>query len=279
MVGKKTLAMRSSAIALLMAKTDAATSQEQMLLGDRVLSNHPTPTVFCGSQIASKSLVAPLDSSRIRLINWNIQKSSQQGWHSDFEQLSLGRDLVLIQEASLHERFLAAPSKAAFWSFAPGYKDTGVMTFSSAQPSMHCSLLSWEPWLRTPKATNITEFALTDSEETLMVVNIHAVNFTLGIEAFARQIRMAYDIIEHHQGPIIFSGDFNTWRPERYQLLDTMLSQLGMNALGFEIDQRKRVFGQYLDHIYVRDLDVVEAASLHVVSSDHNPMTVTLSLR
>lgn len=278
MAVRKTLSIGSQAIALLTAAACTA-PQQHMLLNKSALSNHQTPTVFCGSQTASKSLVAPLDSSRIRLVNWNIQKASQLGWHRDLEQLTLDRDLVLIQEAALHERFLAAPSKAAYWSFAPGYKNTGVMTFSSAQPSMHCSLLSWEPWLRTPKATNITEFALTDSEATLMVVNIHAVNFTLGVDVFAEQIRRAYDIIEHHQGPIIFSGDFNTWRPERYQLLDTMLSQLGMNALGFERDQRTRVFGQHLDHIYVRELDVVEAATLQVASSDHNPMTVTLSLQ
>lgn len=278
MAFKKTFSIGSTAKTFL-APTLRIKSQQPASMSDQVHSNHHTPTVFCGSQIDSKSLVTPLDSSRISLINWNIQKTTQQGWHRDFEQLALDRDLVLIQEAALDERFLAAPSKAAYWSFARGYKETGVMTFSSAQPSMHCSLLSWEPWLRTPKATNITEFALTDSDKTLMVVNIHAVNFTLGIAAFAQQIRSAYDIIEHHEGPIIFSGDFNTWRPERYQLLDNMLSQLGMDALGFELDRRKRVFGQYLDHIYVRDLEVVEAASLQVSSSDHNPMTVTLSLR
>lgn len=276
---RKALSVSSSAMALFLATACSGTADRQQLTGEYALTNHPTPTVFCGSQTGDKATVDPLDSSRIRLMNWNIQKASQQGWQRDLQHLALDRDLVLIQEAAMHEHFLAAPDKASFWSFARGYKNTGVMTFSSAQPSMHCSLLSWEPWLRTPKATNITEFALSESDDTLMVVNIHAVNFTLGIEVFAEQIRRAYDVIEHHRGPIIFSGDFNTWRPERYQILDTMLSQLGMNALGFERDQRTRVFGQHLDHIYVRDLAVVESATMQVASSDHNPMTVTLSLR
>lgn len=182
----------------------------------------------------------------------------------------------------MHSELLDFSQKANYWSFAPGYThkslQTGVMTLSSRQPMMHCSLVTWEPWLGTPKATNFTEFALTETEDTLMVVNIHAVNFTLGLEVFRQQIRQVHKIVSDHQGPVIFSGDFNTWRRERFHLLDTMLASLGMHALSFEQDKRKKIFGQHLDHIYIRELQVLGANTQKVRSSDHNPMSVSFSL-
>lgn len=224
----------------------------------------------------------PLDSRAIHLFNWNIQKGKRSGWQYDLATMARDKDLILIQEAAMHSELVAVSQKANFWSFAPGYTSrrlqTGVMTMSSRQPMMHCSLVTWEPWLGTPKATNLTEFALTDTDDTLMVVNIHAVNFTLGLEVFRKQIQQVHDVVEGHQGPVIFSGDFNTWRRERFLMLDLMLGSLGMCSLAFTKDKRKKIFGQHLDHIYIRDLNVIAAHTQKVRSSDHNPMSVTLSI-
>jgi endonuclease/exonuclease/phosphatase (EEP) superfamily protein YafD len=224
----------------------------------------------------------PLDSSAIHVFNWNIQKGKRKGWQYDLASMAHDKDLILIQEAAMHAELVAVSQKANYWSFAPGYTNkrlqTGVMTMSSRQPMMHCSLVTWEPWLGTPKATNVTEFALTGTEDTLMVVNIHAVNFTLGLEAFRQQIQQVHALLDIHQGPVIFSGDFNTWRRERLQMLELMLGSLGMGSLAFDTDRRKKVFGQHLDHIYTRDLHVIRADTQKVRSSDHNPMSVTFSI-
>jgi endonuclease/exonuclease/phosphatase (EEP) superfamily protein YafD len=226
--------------------------------------------------------IGALDSSSIQLCNWNIQKGKRPGWQHDLARMAHDRDLILIQEASMHRELIDAVRKANYWSFAPGYQNrklqTGVMTMSCQRPMMHASLVTWEPWLGTPKATNVTEFSMTGTDETLMVVNIHAVNFTLGVNLFVQQIQQVHDVLEGHQGPVIFSGDFNTWRRERFQILDTMLSGLGLASLSFKKDKRKKMFGQHLDHIYTRQLQVVEASTKSVRSSDHNPMLVTLSL-
>jgi endonuclease/exonuclease/phosphatase (EEP) superfamily protein YafD len=48
--------------------------------------------------------------------------------------------------------------------------------------------------------------------------------------------------------------------------------------LNFDEDHRKRVFGQPLDHIYVRGLEVLEATTRDVDSSDHNPMSARLHI-
>jgi endonuclease/exonuclease/phosphatase (EEP) superfamily protein YafD len=45
----------------------------------------------------------------------------------------------------------------------------------------------------------------------------------------------------------------------------------------FDDDERKRVFGKPLDHVYVRGLDVRSATTHAIDTSDHNPMRVWLS--
>ena len=151
------------------------------------------------------------------------------------------------------------------------------MTFSKHEPVRRHYLTSWEPWLAMPKCTNITEYALSDTKETLIVVNIHAINFTLGVKQFRKQIEKIRQVLIEHKGPIILSGDFNTWRKKRMSILETLTVELGLDALTFQVDHRKTVFGQLLDHIYVRALTPENTVTHHVQSSDHNPLSAELS--
>jgi endonuclease/exonuclease/phosphatase (EEP) superfamily protein YafD len=57
-----------------------------------------------------------------------------------------------------------------------------------------------------------------------------------------------------------------------------MTDSLDLEMLNFDEDHRKRVFGQPLDHIYVRGLEVVQATTHEVNSSDHNPMSARLQI-
>lgn len=225
---------------------------------------------------------AGLNASEIRLVSWNMQKKSLPNWRADYSRLTDGRDLILIQEASLRVDTIGDLPAAPHWSFAPGYRTddsiTGVLTLSRTQPLARCSFANTEPLLRTPKATSITQFALQDSDETLLVVNVHAVNFSLGLGSYKRQFKQISDVLERHQGPIIFSGDLNTWRAGRTQTIEAMASKLGLSAVEFSDDNRKRFFGSPLDHIYVRGLSATHSDSSVVTSSDHNPMTVTLGM-
>ena len=238
----------------------------------------------CQAQLDSEKPATEsyLDKNSIKLFNWNIQKSQNSGSLDDLGQFSLDMDLVLIQEAALNEDLIAAVKHAKYWSFAPGYQTkeqiTGVMTLSNAEPLVQCNLTNWEPWLRTPKATSITEYGLEASRKTLVVVNIHAINFTLGVKAFKKQLEQVQQILVEHEGPIIVSGDFNTWRKQRVVLLDAMAQSLDLKPLIFDADHRRTAFGHHLDHIYVRDLAATETATQVVDTSDHNPMSVNLSM-
>ena len=53
-------------------------------------------------------------------------------------------------------------------------------------------------------------FPITGTDQQLLVVNVHAINFVMlhTFEAFIKQLISA---MKNHHGPILLAGDFNTW--------------------------------------------------------------------
>jgi len=223
-----------------------------------------------------------LDSRRIRLVNWNIKKKSLPNWADDYGRLAADKDLVLIQEASLRPETVGILPTVPHWSFAPGYQArgavTGVLTLSRVEPLARCSFVTLEPLLRTPKATSITEFGLKHRRETLLVVNVHAVNFSLGMGTYRQQFEQIAAVLEGHTGPVILSGDLNTWREGRVRTIAALAERFELSELHFEDDRRTQFFGRPLDYIYVRGLNAESSTATDVSSSDHNPLSVTLSM-
>jgi endonuclease/exonuclease/phosphatase (EEP) superfamily protein YafD len=244
----------------------------------------PTEPESCADRLSDRkqARIHELNSSEINLVNWNIQKGGDPEWTKDLKSLSGGADLLVFQEAAVESSVWDTVGDGHYQSFAPGFRTlrsmTGVMTLSAVEPLAQCNLLSHEPWLGSAKATVITEYGLTETDRTLLVVNIHAINFTFGIRDFEEQIQGALDSISAHTGPVLLSGDFNTWHLGRMEKLQKMLSPRGFIALEYDEDHRKRAFGQPLDHIYVRGLQAIEATTQRVATSDHNPMSVRLRL-
>lgn len=237
----------------------------------------------CRDSLAGESTAgAELDASKIRMLNWNVRKTRAPRWREDFDTYENGADLVLFQEASIREETIADIDSSRHWSFAPGYSKkgeiTGVMTLSGVKPLTQCSFMHAEPWLRTPKATSITEYGLTNTDQTLVVANVHAVNFSWGTGAFEEQFEEIRQVLENHDGPIILSGDMNTWRAKRTRIVSELATSLELIAIDFESDHRVRFFGSALDHIYVRGLRTLDASTKIVDTSDHNPMTAVLGM-
>lgn len=222
---------------------------------------------------------AVLDPADIRILAWNVQKRDGSAWRSDFERLATDADFVLMQEASLDHRGIAAGHHS---TFAAGYRTarrvTGVMTLSRHAPLASCSFTTREPWLGTPKSTGITLHALAGVDGALAVVNVHAVNFSLGLHDYRSQFARILEVLHDHRGPIILAGDFNTWRGRRLAVVSELARELGLEPVSFLEDERVRVFGFALDHIYVRDLVLQQSGTARVATSDHNPMTAVLAL-
>jgi endonuclease/exonuclease/phosphatase (EEP) superfamily protein YafD len=223
----------------------------------------------------------PLDPQSIRLVTWNIHKQDDAGWQKDLWALASTNDLVLLQETSLRPELLDILHAADLrWvmasSFEYGGADLGVLTAFREAPLASCTQRVVEPLLRLPKSAVITWFALAGETRPLAVVNVHAINFSLSIDAYRAQFAALTDAVASHDGPIILAGDFNTWTTARRSVIDDVAARLALTEVGFVEDKRTLFFGNQLDHILVRGLRAVAATAVEVNSSDHNPVTVVL---
>lgn len=227
-------------------------------------------------------LQTELDSSSIDVLNWNILKGDRRFWEKDFERISQNMDLLLIQEACLRLNVLdALKIDQMGWIFSASFFyaatniPTGVLTASYARPVYCRALRAIEPIIRTPKSSLVTKYRLSDTNEMLLVVNVHAINFCLGTVSFRSQALELKKEMESHPGPIILAGDFNTWSANRLSSLEEITRDLNLKAVRFKVDHRRKVFRKPVDHIFYRGLEVTHSKVIKVKSSDHNPLIVT----
>ena len=226
---------------------------------------------------------AGLDPRAIRLATWNIHKEGDAGWEEDLVALSGGNDVVLLQETTLTEALREVLRKAQLhWvmasSFAYGPDDVGVLTAARVSPVASCTQRVVEPLLGLPKSAVISWFALDGRPQTLAVANVHAINFSLSIDAYRAQLTALGDVLATHDGPIILAGDLNTWTAARKDAVGGIARRLGLSEVTFVDDRRALFFGSQLDHILVRGLRVAASKAIAVTSSDHNPIAATLQM-
>jgi len=252
-------------------------------------TNHNAP-VFPDQDCCTQAVVAPPEAKPLpadivdefKIVSWNIAKGNTDGWLEDLRTIAEGAQLVMLQEAVLIDEMKQPHAEPIYWSFSPGYRTevfrSGVMTLSRVEPTMICSLSSREPWLRSPKTTSITQYRYAADRDPVLVVNMHAINFTFGVAAYTAQLETIGEILRSHPGPIIFSGDLNAWSGPRAKALASMTAQLGLAPVTFEPDHRVRRFGRALDYVFVRGLEVRDSHTVEVETSDHNPLIMTLAI-
>jgi endonuclease/exonuclease/phosphatase (EEP) superfamily protein YafD len=227
----------------------------------------------------SDSTDSDLDAGGISVAVWNMMKGAREGWQGDFMDLLENNDLLVVQEAYLTEAMQSLmQTRGLVWDMVPAFEingiPAGVMTASHATPDFLCTIKIEEPLLKTPKTTLITRYPLSGTDQTLMVVNLHLVNFTPGFSDFQNQLTRIHGIASKHAGPMILAGDFNTWSDQRLGIVREFVHGLGLKPVVFDKDNRRKFFGHYVDHIYYRNLEPVDARVIPVTTSDHNPMVV-----
>ena len=214
------------------------------------------------------------------MLNWNVEKAQHPDLVSEFAAYAERADLIFLQEAVPLKKTETVIAQSLYEAFVKGYVqgeiDTGVLTLARTPHLVHCHLLATEPWLRTPKATSVTLYPLAGSDASLLTINLHAVNFSFGVKEYRAQLEAAAELIQLHDGPVIFGGDLNTWSDRRQTTLDALTDELGLSAVTFSPDHRTSRFGRPLDHLYVRGLTWLSSETVQVETSDHNPLIVTL---
>lgn len=236
-----------------------------------------------------------LEGDSIRVLSWNIQKKSGGRWHRDFLEIvsRYEPDLYMLQEAYLTgglRELLGALGLG--WHLSPNLMASGagtyggVLTASSVLPSAGTPLLSdyTEPILGTSKAALATLYRLSAGGGELLALNVHGINFT-GLKRYRSQLDEIEARIAVHEGPVILSGDFNTWNTGRMRLLLEAADRLGLERVRFTAQDERHLrrfpFAHPLDHLFYRGLtlradrsDVLET----VRSSDHLPIIAEFHL-
>ena len=244
-------------------------------------STHCTADISLSQEGATaKSGLSP---ERISVLSWNMYKQSRDNWATDFHRLSHDQDLLILQEAYMDERLTSILSESPYnWAMTTAfiYRDNanGVLTASRDKSNRHCGLYAKEPLIQTPKSILVSTYPLVGTNQSLLVANVHGINFTLGLESYRQQFEALAKVLLNHRGPIILAGDFNSWREDRQAILDDLSHDLSLQRVGYESHRRITVFGNPIDHVYYRGLEIVKASTPSVTSSDHNPLLVTFKM-
>ncbi|PHM61757.1 EEP domain-containing protein [Xenorhabdus ishibashii] len=218
----------------------------------------------------------------LSVVIWNIYKQQRPSWQHVLASLIEKSDLVLLQEAQTTPALLKFITESGLVAdqvpaFAIPQHPSGVMTLASSSPIYCCPLREKEPIFRLSKSSLITIYPLPDKRQ-LMVINVHAINFSLGIDVYSRQLNNIGIHINLHNGPVIFAGDFNAWSRQRLKILEHFAHRMHLKEVYFNDDHRTIVFGKPLDFVFYRELKVARATVVMTGASDHNPLMVNFSL-
>jgi endonuclease/exonuclease/phosphatase (EEP) superfamily protein YafD len=228
--------------------------------------------------------VQGLNPDNISILNWNIYKGNGDGWEQDLAVFAQNHDVMTIQEATLDESLTGLlRTHNLDWvmntAFHMNGTAAGVMTVANSNAVYSCGFKTKEPLIRIPKSTLISYYSIDGLEKKLLVANIHGINFTLGVKVYRQQLNHLYDVIKHHDGPMIVAGDFNSWSDVRLDEVNKFLEKLSLSALEYSVNNKTHIFGNAIDHVFYRYLEPVSKKVWQVSSSDHNPVSVSFKVQ
>ncbi|WP_019557353.1 endonuclease/exonuclease/phosphatase family protein [Thiomicrorhabdus arctica] len=236
------------------------------------------------SQHAHPSLNSQKLPTHFTLITWNLQKIDFSHYiNRPIEHLLNLPTLHILslQEAATHhlqQTFFNLPFVMAS-NIQTRRKHYGVMTASdyAITPYQQCLTRSRELGLATHKTALITQHPLQNGQ-ILTLVNIHAINFVPNY-IFKKELQMLWSHLSQTPGPLIVSGDFNTWNEARKTILNTAAEELDLTLAPLANPQAiKTLNRQPLDHVFYRGLHLTDSYALSVPSiSDHNPLITTFT--
>ncbi|MDZ7957223.1 MAG: endonuclease/exonuclease/phosphatase family protein [Aulosira sp. DedQUE10] len=231
----------------------------------------------------------------IKVLNWNIaKKNSDKTWLQDFFNIleEYQPDLIFLQEFRLDiDAQKVAELINMSWNFAPNFIDAhhqtyaGILTAAKISPVNKRAMITkhYEPIIKTPKVSLMTEYPLSNNKDSLLTINSHLINF-VNISKFKTQLQELELALSAHHGPIIFAGDFNTWSRKRALLLYKAATSLGLIPVAFAPHQSKKIkrflLSPPLDYIFYRGLNEQKASAKvleHICSSDHKPLLAEFS--
>ena len=231
---------------------------------------------------ASKQVMGP----NIEILLWNVFKCRKKRWQEDFITLMHDKDLILLQEAILNSPYDIHFNQSFQhqWIMARSFKnlktkiETGVKTGSTvAAKKYYFSASKYsEPISKTKKMLLATLYPLNTLGQSVLVVNSHLINF-VSFKKFKAHLDQVFQTLEHHNGPILLAGDFNTWNGKRLKYFHELTILFSLEEVQMVRRPRLNHLFHHLDHIYCRGLKIVHVqVHTHIHSSDHYPISLSL---
>jgi endonuclease/exonuclease/phosphatase (EEP) superfamily protein YafD len=176
-------------------------------------------------------------------------------------------------------RWMASPNLALRGTGIP----VGVFTATRASFREGVAMLSdqAEPILGSKKPMLRCCLPLRGSSAPILCLNIHSLNFKLGLAGYGSQLDSILYAAASHRGPIIFSGDFNTWSCWRMELLLKKTGAAGLKRVEFAGEGSLPAWFSLrsLDHVFYSHAHLrMDPGSARIPaeirSSDHAPLLV-----
>ncbi len=227
----------------------------------------------------------------VALVVWNVRKGLDARLRDDLREIALVEDpdLLLVQEgrADLHPSDRLGGVFGKSWRFPWSRKAAeGVGSFSRVPPErVELAPSRWREFFVTaPKASLVTSYPLNDGRK-LLVANVHLLAFERwGTMRLQDQLEDLHERIDGHDGPVLLTGDFNTWSAKRLALVEELARNLCLEEV--QSFPAGRMTGDKgwkhlnwllgidpslpLDRVYVRGLTPLRAEVLGAWrSSDH----------
>jgi len=234
-----------------------------------------------------ESQAAELSAEKsVKVLIWNVRKFDRPATYRHVQRLARIADFKLIQESIMNstaadffnEKTIGFETNGAISFLDEKKTGTGVSTSHRVLAKSITPIRSREvePVIKTPKMILLTEHSVQGREESLLVANIHGLNFVPN-EKFAVQLAQLEAALSQHQGHIILGGDFNTHNVDKAVMVGEMARRIGLTYVQME---GANGIGLRLDHLFVRGFDVVKAQLLKdVKSSDHLPLWAELKFK
>jgi len=220
------------------------------------------------------------------LLCWNVHKKNQidSAFKVFLQQILIHKDLYLcmLQEAEFRGDAFAIDDCAYDAAANLQVKDTfyGVLTACKTESHLAKAYLSdsQESLIGPHKSLLLSSYRLTE-DKTLLVLNVHAINFREN-SSYERELELLAEKVRAHAGPIIIAGDFNAWNKKRREALEKLQHTLSLERVKFtEKDHVKSFMGYPLDFVLYRGLECTgrEVILDHNIS-DHHPLLVNFHM-
>lgn len=214
------------------------------------------------------------------LLCWNVAKLTLKSSYKAFIDSLIQNhnfDILLLQEVKKsipHELELHDYSYVLSPNIETKKHVFGVLSAFKTSCESELSLLTKKQELRytTHKVSLITHHKISQ-EQTLLVVNLHAINFVRNLD-FKHELNSLYETISSHKGAMIVAGDFNTWNLKRVRFLEEFAENLYLKKVIFSNEiHLKKIFTNSIDYIFYRDLNLTYSEVIDSKKiSDHNPI-------